>query len=160
MRFVKATQQYEIDLKYGDLNAQQKSYELMQQQLKTAMLNNDILEIQKGFSKQMNQAQIAQMWSAVHRANAEIGLINANEMLTNEQRLHEIEKRVGTALDNGMKGIDNEIKRTVKQTLIKNEFNKGEMIDFERRNQKSGERFRRFQSLIPFTSPAATKALF
>lgn len=153
LAFVKATQQYEIDLKFGDLTAQRKSFEIMNEQLKASKLQNDILDIQRGSAKELSQAQIASLWSSVFKAKAEIGLINANASLTEEQKLHEIEKRTGTIIDNGLKGLDYDIKRDVKDVLIRDYTNRSEMLDFERRNQKSGEMFRRFQSIIPFTSP-------
>lgn len=157
LKFIRATQQYEIDLKFGDLTAQQKSYQLLNEQLKGVQIQNDISEIQRGFAKELNQAQVASLWNSVFKCKAEIGLINANAALTNEQRLHEIEKRVGTVIDNGLKGVDFQIKKDVKDVLIRDYTNRSEMLDFERRNQKSGEQLERFRTLIPFTTPKAPK---
>ena len=82
LKFMRATQQYEIDLKFGDLNAQSKSYELLNEQLNGVKIQNDIAEIQRAFSKDLNEANIASLWNSVFKTKAEIGLINANTALT------------------------------------------------------------------------------
>ena len=161
LQFIKATQQFEIDLKFGDLTAQKKSYELMNEQLKASKLQNDILDIQRGSAKELSQAQIASLWSSVFKAKAEVGLINANAALTEEQRLHEIEKRISTTIDNGMRGLDFEIKREVKGAIIqnyKNEANIGMWNAFDAykygRNgdsRSAGDMFRSLDDFGDFT---------
>lgn len=118
LEFIDATMNFDIQMKYGDTVMQKKSFELMDKEIRYQELQADILEITKGYAHQMSKAQIAQLWSSVHQANAQIGLINANTLLTDAQREHEIVKRIGTIIDNGMKGIDFHVKDAVKNTLI------------------------------------------
>lgn len=121
--FINATMDYDIKMKYGDMMMQQKSFERLEKEMRYQDLQNDILEITKGYAHQLNNAQIASLWSTVHKANAEVGLINANRLLTDEQRMHEVEKKVGTIIDNGLKSLNLNIQKDAKQAILQSYMN-------------------------------------
>lgn len=128
LEFYEATMDYDIQMKYGDTLMQKRSYENLEKQMRYQDLQNSILEITRGYAHQMNQAQISQLWSTVHQANAQIGLINANTMLTQAERENRIQDTVGKIFDNGMKSVDYNIKKATKQAVIQsysNTANKG-----------------------------------
>ena len=133
--FVGATMDYDIKMRYGQLMEQDQALKNLQEQYRGMQLNNDILNIQKAYADSFHQGQVAQVWRAVAQADAQIGLINANKLLTDEQRLHEIEKRVGQTLDNGLKGINFEVQKEVKSCVIqsyKNNANIGMADAFDK----------------------------
>ena len=102
----------------NDIRAQDDQHRFMQHQTENMKLQNALMEIQVAYAPHLNDAQLNQYYATVNQIKAQIGLINANEMLTNEQRLHEIEKKTGTIIDNGMKGLDFKVKNAVKKFLI------------------------------------------
>jgi hypothetical protein len=154
LQFIGATMDYDIKLRYGQTLEQDKALQQMDEQYRQMKLQTDILNITKSYSNELNRAQIAQIWHTVNQIDANIGLINSNKMLTDEQRNNEIQKVIGTKLDNGLKGVNYDVQKNIKDFLIQDSKNRSEILDFENRNKVSGERLRRLTSIIPF-APAS-----
>lgn len=134
LSFIKATQDYDIAMRQGDMRMQEKSYELLQQQIDSQKIHNDISKVTLAYADSLNKAQIAQIWSAVNQAQAQIGLINANTMMTQEQRLTEAKRRVGIIMDNKLKGVDYKVQKAVSDYMISSaeseaEINRWRAID-------------------------------
>lgn len=116
--FFNASYQARLDLLNGDVGIQKKNQMLLDKQIDSVVLDNKMKEIMNAFQTQVNEKQLKQMDASLQQIYANIGLINANAMLSNEQRLHEIEKKTSTIIDNGMKGIDFNIKKDTKKYII------------------------------------------
>lgn len=136
----------------NDVRAQDDQSRYMAEQTYNMRLQNGLYEVQLAYAPKMSEAQLSQYYATTKQAMAQIGLINANRMLTDEQRKHEVEKKVGTIIDNGMKGLDFNLKDAVKKYLIQDAENNSLILQHESDNWVSGERFRRFASVIPFAS--------
>lgn len=102
----------------NDVMLQQDEMRLNSEKLYAARLQNGLYEVQLAYAPKLNEAQLKQYYATVNQLNASIGLINANKLLTDEQKKHEIEKRTSTIIDNGLKGFDFEIKKQVKNYVI------------------------------------------
>lgn len=107
-----------INMLYGDAAIQQKSMKLMDEQLSGQILDNQMKKIMNAFQPQWNNMQLRQASLGLQQIRANIGLINANTLLTQAQKESEIEKKVGYVIDNEMKGIDKETKEQMKPLLI------------------------------------------
>lgn len=160
LAFINATQDWEIQMKYGDMHMQSLAQKEMNEKISNIKLQNDLLNIQNAYAGQLSKAQLASIWTNVQQAHAQIGLINANRMLTDTQREHEIERVIGTKIDNGLKGIDFHIKNSIKGCLIKDQSNRTEMLDFSRRNQKTLTRVDMLSSVVPFAGGLGHKIGF
>lgn len=95
-----------------------KQVSLNQENISMAKLQNGLYQVQLAYAPKLNDAQLNQYYSTVQQIKAQIGLINANKLLTDEQRKHEIEKKCGTIIDTGLKGLDFQLKKETKQYLI------------------------------------------
>lgn len=124
LAFVGATLDYDIKLRYGQTLEQDQALKNMKEQYHGMQLQNDILDITKSYADQLNRAQIAQIWHTVNQIDANIGLINANKLLTDEQRNNEVQKVIGTKIDNGLKGINYDVQKNIKQFLIQDAQNR------------------------------------
>lgn len=102
----------------ADYTMQLKQINKAQKEIESATLQNKLYEIQVAYAPKLNDAQLKQYYTTVNQLVAQIGLINANRMLTDEQRKHEIEKKSGTIIDNGMKGLDFKLKEATKEIVF------------------------------------------
>lgn len=163
LRFTQDSYWYRLKQLRQDITRADDEHTLTTERIYQQRLQNGLSEVQLAYAPRLNQAQLNQYYATVNQIKAQIGLINANKLLTDEQRLHEIEKKTSTIIDNGLKAFDYNVKSAVKDFIIQDYQNNSEMLDFERRNQKSGERLRRFTSVIPFAAgynSAASKRMF
>lgn len=124
LEYVQATQQARIQMQFSEAKIQNKNLEIMEQQLQNHIINNEIAKVQLAYAPKLSQAQLNQYWIAVRQAQAEIGLINANKTLTEAQRDHEIQKKVGTIIENGTKGLDYKLRAATQKCLIEQEKEK------------------------------------
>lgn len=159
LSFFNDSYQARLDLLHGDSQIQRKNLDMLDNQIEGVKLDNTLKEIMNAFQKDLNDKQLAQMDATLSQIHAQIGLINANKLLTDEQRLHEIEKKVGTSIENGLKGVEKDIKEQTKDYIINDVKNRSYILGKEAKNWVSGERLRRLSSIIPFTS-TTSKALF
>ena len=159
LSFFNDSYQARLDLLHGDGMIQRKNLIMLDKQIEGVALDNTLKEIQNAFQNQLNEKQLQQMDATLSQIHAQIGLINANKLLTDEQRLHEIEKKVGQTIENGLKGIDFKIKEETKDYVMNDVKNRSYILGKEAKNWVSGERLRRLTSIIPFTSQTS-KALF
>ena len=136
----------------NDIVSQEDQHRLSQEQIYNHRLQNGLAEVQLAYAPRLSEAQLKQYYATVSQIKAQIGLINANVSLTQEQRLHEIEKKTGTIIDNGLKGFDFKLKDATKKYVLQNASNNASILQHESDNWVSGERFRRFSSIIPFAS--------
>ena len=92
------------------------------QQINGAILNQELVnklsQIQIAYAPRLNEAQLKHYYATVNQIAANIGLINANKLLTDEQRLHEVEKRASTIVDYNLKGMDYQLKKATKQYVV------------------------------------------
>lgn len=102
----------------NDILLQQDQMSLNRESIYNQRLQNGLAEVQLAYAPKLSEAQLAQYYTTVAQLKAQIGLINANKMLTDEQRKHEIEKKCGTIIDNGLKGFDFDIKKATKDYVI------------------------------------------
>ena len=65
---------------------------LNNERIYAARLQNGLYEVQLAYAPKLNDAQLKQYYATVNQLNALLGLINANRLLTDEERKHEIEK--------------------------------------------------------------------
>lgn len=107
-----------IDLQMGNRDVQLQNLENLRLQQKNMELQNGLLQIQKEFEPQLKRGQLAQFDAAVTQLRASAGLLNANRLLTDEQRLTEIEHRADVIVNREMHGLDKEIKNATKQYVI------------------------------------------
>ncbi len=118
LAYEQAAMKFKIAALQGDLRTQSENFLTMQQQRENMRLNNKLAEVQLAYAPKMNEAQLKQYYGAVQQIKAQIGLINANKLLTDEQRLHEIEKKTSTIIDNGLKALDFNVKDQMKETIM------------------------------------------
>lgn len=118
LKFLQDSYNARIDLLNGDVGIQKKNQALLDQNLKTAILDNQMKDIMLTFQNKMNEKELQQADLTMQQIRANIGLINANTMLTNEQKMHEIEKKTATILENGMKGLDFQTKKATQKFII------------------------------------------
>lgn len=100
--FERLSMQHRLSLLMNDNITQQKQQKILDEQYIGHQLQNALANVQVVYAPRLNEAQLNQYYSTVQRINAEIKLINANAALTDEQRLHEIEKKCGTIISNGI----------------------------------------------------------
>lgn len=143
-----------------DIRANDQSYEMSQRQMRNLDLQNKLLDLQLMYQPKMNEAELRQYAMTIKQIQSVIGFNEANTLLTKQQRLTEIKKGTQAALDNAGKMLDNNLKRAIFKYAVEDAANKSEMLDFERRNQASGERLRRLSSVVPFASGFQSKKLW
>lgn len=102
----------------NEVSVQGQQMQMNQETLYNQRLQNGLAEVQLAYAPDLNKAQLAQYYTTVAQLKAQIGLINANKLLTDEQRKHEIEKKCGTIIENGLKGFDFDIKKATKEYVI------------------------------------------
>lgn len=145
-----------ISQAFNDTRMQQEQTKLIQEQTFGHQLQNKLYQIQVAYAPKLNDAQLAQYYSTVNQIKANIGLIRANTFLTDEQRLHEVEKRVSTIVDYNLKGLDYQLKKATKQYVIDIYKSDSEQSKFETRDYESNWWNRTIQGYIPFVSGSAT----
>lgn len=145
LAYFRAVKGYREQLESGRLTLQSEEYKQAVERTNQMVLQTSMMKIQEAYAPKLNEAQLAQYWTTVKQLQAQIGLLG-------EQSATEVEKRAGMIVDKNLKGFDLQLKKELKQYIIKNIRNESEMLDFERRNQKSGERLKRLSSVIPFAS--------
>lgn len=143
-----------------DVRSNDLSYEMTQQQIYGQKLQNGLYELQLIYQPKMNEAELRQYRAVIGQIRSVIELNEANASLSRQEKLTEIKRRTGVILDNTGKLLDNNLKRSVFKFAVQDAENRTAMLDFERRNQKSGERLRRFASVVPFASGFQPKKLW
>lgn len=140
-----------------DITLQQDNHELNQEKIYNQKLLNGLAEVQLAYAPKLSEAQLNQYYATVNQIKASISLINANKLLTDEQRLHEIEKKTGTIIENGLKGFDFNIKSEVKDFVVSQYKDSADMLSKENRDYESSWWNRTIQGYIPFASGSATQ---
>ena len=141
-----------ISQAFAATRMQNKQIQQLDESIFGQQLMNKLSQIQIAYAPKLNDAQLKQYYSTVNQISANIGLINANRMLTDEQRLHEVEKRVSTIVDYNLKGMDYQLKKETKKYVVDTYKSESSIKSMEERNWISGERLRRLSSVIPFVS--------
>lgn len=155
-----------VKLVNGDIGIQEQNQKILQEQLLGWQFDNKMKQIMQEFQVKMNEKELARMDAVLQEIKANIALTASRTDLTNQQKLTEVENTYNARFDKELKGIDKEIKNKTKQYVIdmareqlSQSESKSYILGKEKENWVSGERLRRFSSIIPFTS-ATTKALF
>lgn len=102
----------------NDVRAQDNQDRYMQEQTYNMKLQNGLQEIQLAYAPKMQESELRQYYLTAQQIKAVTALTMSNKLLTDEQKLHEIEKKTGTIIDNGMKGLDFKIKDATKKYMI------------------------------------------
>lgn len=143
----------------ADYTMQLKQINLAQEQFNQARLQNGLYQVQLAYAPKLNEAQLKQYYETVNQIKAQIGLINANKLLTDEQRLHEIEKKTSTIIDNGLKGLGYDIQKQTKDFVIdmsKQESiqmrDKTKMLRYESNMQGAYDIYQFLTGWIPFAN--------
>lgn len=109
--FQQAIQGQRISQAFGDTRLQQRSMALMDKEILQRDLQNKLFDVQLAYAPKLNDAQLHQYYSTVAQIKAQIGLINAQTGLTSEQRLTEAAHRLGVIVENGLKGLDFDLRK-------------------------------------------------
>lgn len=118
----------------NEVRAQDNQDRYMQKQAYNMDLQNGLMEVQLAYAPRLNDAQLRQYYATVSQLKAQIGLINANKMLTDEQRKHEIKKKIGTIIQNGLSGLDFENKKATQDAMIDMVMNQADQQYYEAGN--------------------------
>lgn len=116
--FLGKTMDLREKLLYGDLMQQDQALKNMQEDYRGMQLRNDITEITKAYQDKLEQANVALLWKKVDEVQANIGLINANQLLTIEEKNKKVEEVVNQKIVNGLGSIDYDVKKATKDVLI------------------------------------------
>lgn len=149
LAFFNAAYDARLQLLYGDTRLQKTNLDMMAEQMEGIKLDNAFKKVQNAFQTQLNDKQLAQMDATLDQIHAQIGLISANKLLTDEQRLHEIEKKVSQTIDNGLKGIDFKIKKQTKSYVIDQIKAESEMSRYNRSMQAPRDIYKMLVGWIP-----------
>ena len=157
LQYIQDSYYWRIKQVKNDVELQSLSQDEMRQKIYGHKLANGLAEIQLSYAPKLNEAQLKQYYETVNQIRAQIGLINANKLLTDEQKLHEVEKRTGTIIENGLKGFNLQTQDAVKDFVVQDYKNNSYILQKEAENWVSGERFRRFSAVIPFATGYDTR---
>lgn len=102
----------------NEVRAQDDQSEYMSKKKYEQDLQNGLMEVQLAYAPQMSEANLRQYYLTAQQIKASTGLLLANTTLSHEQAMHEAVKRIGSIVDNGMKGLDFKIKDATKQYAI------------------------------------------
>lgn len=105
-------------LEFGNVKLQEQQLELAMKSAVSMQLDIDAKQIENRWLPVLKEDQHKQFISALDTAKAEIGLIMANQTLTYSQAETEIQKKIGQIIDNGMKGVDYQIKKDTKKYMV------------------------------------------
>lgn len=143
---------YNVRLASGQSAFLDKQVDEIQQRIAKMNLENEQLKIINHYLPKLNDAQLAQIRKSIQVANSQINLNNSNAADSLASASLKAVQESGVKLDNDTKKkIGSFVVGKAKEELgILSEQHKQEQ--FNTRNQKSGERFRRFASIIPFAS--------
>lgn len=157
LRYMQDSYYWRLKQLRNDIVSQEDQHRLTQEQIYNHRLQNGLAEVQLAYAPRLSEAQLSQYYATVKQLQAQIGLINANQMLTNEQRLHEIEKKTGTIIDNGLKGFDYNLKNQVKKYIVMDYSNSAYLTAKENADYNTSWWNRMIQGYIPFASGSATQ---
>lgn len=130
--YAQASQYWRLKQLRNDVALQGDQFKLNQEQINAHRINNALAEVQLAYAPRLNDAQLKQYYETVKQIRAQIGLITANAMLTNEQKLTEIERRTGQIIDNGLKGLSYQVQSATKQVTIDTAKEQLYMLEDER----------------------------
>ena len=113
-----AIQGQKIAQSFGDTMMQQKSMMLMDKEMLQRDLQNKLFDVQLSYAPKLNEAQLNQYYATVNQIKAQVGLISQQSGLTSEQRLTEAQRRVGVIVENGLKGLDFDLRKKTLDTSV------------------------------------------
>lgn len=142
----------------NDILLQQDQMSMNRESIYNQRLQNGLAEVQLAYAPQMSQAQLSQYYTTVAQLKAQIGLINANRMLTDEQRRHEIIKKTGSIIDNRLKNFDLGLKNATKKFIISSIAAQAGLDVKDLKDYESNWWNRTIQGYLPFVSGSATAA--
>lgn len=157
LRFLQDSYWHRMRAQQLDVTLKEDEHSLTRERIYNQRLQNGLAEVQLAYAPRLNQAQLQQYYATVNQIKAQIGLINANKTLTEEQRLHEIEKKTGTIIDNGLKGFDFNLKNQVKKYIVMDYANSASLTAKENADYNFTWWNRTIQGYIPFASGSATQ---
>lgn len=143
---------YNVRLASGQSAFMDKQVDEIQQRIAKMNLESEQLKIINHYLPKLNDAQLAQIRKSIQVANSQINLNNSNAADSLASASLKAVQESGVKLDNDTKQkIGSFVVDKAKEELgLLSEQHKQEQ--FNTRNQMSGERLRRFTSIIPFVS--------
>ena len=142
----------------NEVRAQDDQSRFMAEKTYEQRLQNGLMEVQLAYAPKLNEAQLRQYYATVSQLKAQIGLINSNRMLTDEQRKHEIEKKTGQIIQNGLSGLSFELRKATQDYVEQQTIYETKQLINEVEDYNSSWWNRTIQGYIPFASGSATAA--
>lgn len=118
LTFEQAVQGQRISSVFNDVRLQEQQFKQNKLNLELGELQKALYNIQVAYAPNLNEAQLRQYYQVGEQIKAQIGLYAAQGKFLNEQRLHEAEKRLGTIIDNGLKGLSFQVQNETKHAAI------------------------------------------
>lgn len=158
LRYAQDSYYWNLKQLRNDVRAQDNQDRYMQQQTYNMQLQNGLQEIQLAYAPKMKEAELRQYYLTAKQIQAVTALTMSNKMLTDEQKLHEIEKKAGTIVDNNLKNFDYNLKQQVRSFIVSNYKNNAWLLGQDVKDYESNWWNRTIQGYIPFASGSATQA--
>lgn len=118
LTFEQAVQGQRISSVFNDVRLQEQQFKQNKLNLELGELQKALYNIQVAYAPKLNDAQLRQYYQVGQQIMAQIGLYAAQGRFLDEQSLHEAEKRLGTIIDNGMKGLSYDVQKQTKHAAI------------------------------------------
>lgn len=129
-----------ISQSFNDTRMQNLMQKQVAEQTLSYQLTNKLNKIEIEYRPKLNAQNLRNLRATFSQINASVGLINSNRLLTDAQKEHEVQKKVGTILDNGLKGIDYGVQKDLKRDIMEQTYLNLEedrrTKEFERRKGK------------------------
>lgn len=78
--------------------------------------------IEQKYAPQLKHAELVRLQRLSQQITAEIGLINANTLKTKAETETELQRKLGIIIDNGLKGIDYDVQKSLKRDLMDTQY--------------------------------------
>ena len=118
LSYLQAVNGQRISQAFGNTKLLDRQIKQADEQYLGYQLQNKLAQVQLAYAPKLNEAQLQQYYTSVNEMKATIALTMARADLTYQQKLSEIEHRTGVIIENGMKGLDFDIKKATKSTAI------------------------------------------
>lgn len=165
LSYLQAVNGQRISQAFGNTKLLDRQIKQADEQYLGYQLQNKLAQVQLAYAPKLNEAQLQQYYTSVNEMKATIALTMARADLTYQQKLSEIEHRTGVIIENGMKGLDFDIKKATKSTaiaLVKQELSqatsKSSMLGWDARNYTTTRRVDMLSSVIPLAGGAKPRS--
>lgn len=102
LKYEQLSQKYRLSLLMGDITNQAEQRRTLMEQRDGYRLQNRLAEVQLAYAPRLNEAELNQYYASVQQTKASIALINANKLLTEQERLKRVEDTISQQINNGL----------------------------------------------------------